>query len=147
MSHNNTSSGPEMLRHKCKRRRRPDKWKKNVTKFNQNSCKAHEHCNSSKNMPASCIGAPCKDGFFEKVIRAGVEQLFKALWYLGDNNLQNVPAPKQPVVAELPSISPFPPPTIPSLQLPLVPTPNCRPKGHVDPGVSLPGAISVRRHW
>lgn len=40
--------------------------------------------------PARVVGAPCRDGCFNKVTLEGVDAIFKAFWEIGDCGLQEV---------------------------------------------------------
>ncbi|KAG7177742.1 putative Transposable element Tcb1 transposase-like 9, partial [Homarus americanus] len=72
-----------------KRARNEAEWKKHVAKERRNKGEAYESRFSKKPVAARVLGAPCRDGCFEKVTMAGVDTIFKAFWEIGDYGLQN----------------------------------------------------------
>jgi len=69
--------------------RNPSEWKKNTAKRKRNSGEEYESSVTRKVVKKKEIGAPCRDGCFEKMGMNNIKAIHESFWGLGDFNLQN----------------------------------------------------------
>ncbi|KAK4326821.1 hypothetical protein Pmani_002678 [Petrolisthes manimaculis] len=69
--------------------RNPSEWKKNIAKRKRNSGEEYESSVTRKVVKKNEIGAPCRDGCFEKMGMNNIKAIHESFWGLGDFNLQN----------------------------------------------------------
>lgn len=71
-----------------KRKNTPSKWVKNIAKLRRNSGKEYVSVKTRRRVTSREIGAPCRDGCFDKVSLPVVRTLFSDFWALASYDAQ-----------------------------------------------------------